>query len=115
MMKFWTNFAKKSNPGISTNGIEWIKYGLSSNSEYMILDNRNNLGMQSDSFSFSSLVFELYQENNLTELERCVVLLQMLTYVGNDLYDQYADEYPGKCSRKKSEQFLIDNSDFIDY
>ena len=115
MMKFWTNFAKKGNPGISTNGIEWNKYGESSNSDYMVLDSQDNLGMQSDSFSFSSLVTELNQEEKLTELERCVVLLQILTYVGVDLYDQYAPEYPGQCSRKESEQFLIDNSDFIDY
>ncbi len=115
MMKFWTNFAKKGNPGMSTNGIEWIKYGESSNSDYMVLDSRDNLGMQSDSFSFSSLVTELNKEEKLTELERCVVLLQMLTYVGTDLYDQYAPKYPGQCSRKQSEQFLIDNSDFIDY
>lgn len=115
MMKFWTNFAKKGNPGISTNGIEWNKYGESSNSDYMVLDSQDNLGMQSDSFSFLSLVTELNQEEKLTELERCVVLLQMLTYVGVDLYDQYAPKYPGQCSRKESEQFLIDNSDFIDY
>jgi len=117
MMQFWTNFAKTGKPGISSNGIEWIKYGKKNNnqSDFMVLDRRSNLGMHSDSFSFSSLIKDLYKEKAITELEKCVLLLQMLTYVGDDLYDDYINIYPGKCSRKESEEFLINNSDFIDY
>ena len=117
MMQFWTNFAKTGVPGTSSNGIEWQEYKGSSSdqSNYMVLDRRSNLGMQSDNFSFSSLVSDLYKEDALTKLERCVVLLQMLTYVGDDLYDEYSSRYPGKCNREDSEKFLIDNSDFIDY
>ena len=58
---------------------------------------------------------DLYKENALTNLEKCVVLLQMLTYVGDDLYDEYINDYPGKCDRTESEQFLKDNANFIDY
>ena len=117
MMKFWTDFAKNGRPGISSNGVEWLKYnGLeNSSSNYIILDNKRNLRMKTDKFSFSSLAKNLYQENVLTNLEKCVVLLQMFTYVGDDIYDEYVDEYPGECDRAKSEQFLIDNSSFIDY
>ncbi|MEL0238632.1 MAG: carboxylesterase family protein [Gammaproteobacteria bacterium] len=117
MMQFWTNFAKNGVPGTSSNGIEWQRYEAASNnkSNFMVLDRRSNLGMRSDNFSFSSLVVDLYKEDSLTELEKCVVLLQMLTYVGDDLYDEYESEYPGECERKESEKFLIDNSDFIDY
>jgi len=117
MMQFWTNFAKTGVPGTSSNGIEWQGYEVTSNnkSNFMVLDRRSNLGMRSDNFSFSSLVTDLYKEDALTELEKCVVLLQMLTYVGDDLYDEYESEYPGACKRKESEKFLIDNSDFIDY
>jgi len=117
MMQFWTNFAKTGVPGTSSNGIEWQRYEVTSNnkSNFMLLDRRSNLGMRSDNLSFSSLVVDLYKEDALTELEKCVVLLQMLTYVGDDLYDKYESEYPGECERKESEKFLIDNSDFIDY
>ena len=117
MMHFWTNFAKYGKPGISSNGVEWKKYNGQENipSNYMILDNRKNLRMQTDKFSFSSLTKDLYKENALTNLEKCVVLLQMLTYVGDDLYDEYIDDYPGKCDRAESEQFLKDNASFIDY
>ena len=38
-MKFWTNFAKNGEPGVSTNGVEWTKYNGNENmaSSYMIL------------------------------------------------------------------------------
>jgi para-nitrobenzyl esterase len=117
MMKFWTDFAKSGKPGISTNGVEWIKYNGQANapSNYMVLDNRRNLKMSTDQFSFSSLARDLYMENALTSLEKCVVLLQMLTYVGDDFYDKYVDDFPGECDRDESEQFLKDNASFIDY
>ena len=54
MMKFWTDFAKNGKPGISSNGVEWTKYNGQENkpSSYMILDNRRNLRMHEDKFSF---------------------------------------------------------------
>ena len=57
-------------------------------------------------FLFSSLVADLYKESAITELEKCVILLQMLTYVGDDLYNEYANEYPGECSRRNQRIFL---------
>lgn len=117
MMQFWTNFAKSGMPGKSTNNIEWTKYDGKENtpSNYMILDKKRNLKMHTDEFSFSSLLEDLHQEKALTSLEKCVVMLQILTYVGNDLYDEYIDSYPGKCDRNESEQFVKDNSGFIEY
>jgi hypothetical protein len=81
----------------------------------MVLDNKKNLRMDSDRFSFSSLAEELYQEKALTNLEKCVVLFQMLTYVGDDIFDKHLNDYPGKCSRDEAEQFIKDNSQFVDY
>ena len=45
MMKFWTRFAKNGKPGVSSNGVEWIKYNGQKNelSNYIILDNRKIL------------------------------------------------------------------------
>jgi len=117
MMNFWANFAKTGKPGISSNKQEWIKYnGLNEiDSNFMILDNRKNLKMSNDQNSFKSLVNDLYYEKNITDLEKCVVLLQMLTFVGDDLYDDYVNFYPGKCDRKDAENFLKANASFIDY
>jgi para-nitrobenzyl esterase len=117
MMNFWTNFAKTGKPGISSNKQEWVKYnGLNEvDSNFMILDNRKNLKMDNDQNSFKSLVNDLYNEKDINDLEKCVVLLQMLTFVGDDLYDDYVNFYPGKCNRSDAEEFLIVNASFIDY
>ena len=117
MMLFWTNFAKTGKPGASSNNKEWLEYnGLNpSESNYLVLDNKRNLKMESDQISFETLVNDLYYEKSITELEKCVVLLQMLTFVGDDLYNKYADSYPGKCKRVNAEDFLKANASFIDY
>ena len=117
MMNFWANFAKNGNPGSSSNKQKWIKYdGLNKIvSNFMVLDNRKNLKMDTDQNSFKSLVNDLFYEKDITNLEKCVVLLQMLTFVGDDLYDEYVDFYPGKCNRKDAENFLKANASFIDY
>ena len=117
MMSFWTNFAKTGKPGTSSNSKEWTKYnGLNeANSDFMVLDNRKNLKMGNDQNSFKSLVNDLYYEKDITDLEKCVVLLQMLTFVGDDLYDDYINHYPGKCIRSNAENFLKANASFIDY
>ena len=115
MMKFWSNFAKEGAPGKSTNSIKWDAYDDADRSNFMILDRRSNLKMSSDTISFESLVADLYKETKVTDLEKCVVLLQMLTFVGNDLYDDYANGYQGSCDRGSAKKFLKDNASFIDY
>jgi para-nitrobenzyl esterase len=117
MMQFWTNFAKTGKPGYSTNGKEWLNYDGSNDdrSNYIILDRKKNLKMSSDKFTFSSLLKDLHKEDAVTDLEKCVVALQILTFVGDDLYDEHINEYPGTCDRQASEKFLIDNASFIDY
>ncbi len=116
MMKFWTNFAKYGEPGYSTNNIKWELYRLDENnfSTYMIIDKKKNLKMSSDSISFKGLAEMIYIDNRLTEMEKCVILYQMFTYVGNDIYDQNIKEYPGNCDRKASEDFIINNAGVID-
>ena len=117
MMKFWTNFAKNGSPGKSTNSVEWLPYNYKENSSsnFIILDNKANLQMNSDDISFRSLAIDLHKETDVTDLEKCVILLQMYTFVGNDLYEEYINNYPKNCSRSTSEQFLKDNASFIDY
>ena len=115
MMKFWANFAREGTPGKSTNSIKWNAYNDPDKSNFIILDNRANLNMSSDMISFKSLVGDLDKETDVTDLEKCVVLLQMLTFVGDDLYDKYINSYPGNCIRSESEKFLKDNASFIEY
>ena len=116
MMKFWSNFAKYGEPGSSTNNVEWHRYEVDEDnfSSFMIIDKRKNLKMSSDDISFKKLSNEIYTDKRLDEIEKCVVLYQMLTYVGNDIYDENIKDYPGKCDRKKSENFIINNASVID-
>jgi len=117
MMRFWTNFAKNGDPGSSTNNIKWRPY-INDNSDsrsYMILDNKKKLKMSSNMTSLESLTTELFDDSRLNEIEKCVVLYQMYTFVGNDYYDDNIKNYPKKCDRKASVQFIKENASVIDY
>ena len=117
MMRFWTNFAKNGEPGESTNSIEWdpIVKDKELTSSYIILDRKENLKMNNNKKTFKSLAEELYIDKRVNDLEKCVILLQMFTFVGNDLYDENIKHYPGECDRSLSENFLIENASFIEY
>ena len=94
---------------------EVFGYNDPNKSNFIILDNKPNLKMSSDMISFKSLIRDLHKETSVTDLEKCVVLLQMLTFVGDDLYDEHIKSYPGNCTRSEAEKFLKDNASFIDY
>ena len=116
MMKFWSNFAKYGSPGDSSNLVTWQSYNSEAyNPNYLILDKKDNLKMSKGSLSFKMLSEELYMDNRVNELEKCVILLQMFTFVGDDIYDENIKDYPGKCNRKEAEDFIIKNASFIEY
>ena len=117
MMQYWTNFAKYGEPGESTNSVRWEPYDFnkSRNGKFLVIDKKKYMKMSFDSNTFETLMDELYLDIRLTELEKCVVLLQMLTFVGNDLYKEKSGSYKGSCQRSASEKFLIDNASFIEY
>ena len=64
---------------------------------------------------YKNLVTELASDQRLNDLEKCVVLLQMGTYVGLDIYDSLESIFPHQCNRDRSIQFLEQNASFIDY
>ncbi len=116
MMKFWTNFAKHGKPGMSSNKIEWTPYDINQDNKisFMIIDNKRNLKMSSNNISYKTLSEELFIDKRLNEEEKCVIALQMYTFVGNDLYDENIANYPGSCDRESSEQFIKDNAGTIE-
>ena len=116
MMKFWTNFAKNGTPGKSTNAVIWEPYqNIDNVSNYLVIDKKKNLMMVSDESSYQSLINQLVLDNRVSDLEKCVILFQMFTYVGNDIYEENIKNYPNDCSRSDSEKFLISNASFIEY
>jgi len=117
MMLFWANFAKTGSPGESTNSVNWknFLYKEDGSSNFLILDKKKNLKMKNNKINFETLISQLSDDDRLTDVEKCVVLLQMFTYVGNDVYEKNIKNYPKKCSREDSEEFLINNASYIEY
>jgi hypothetical protein len=93
MMRFWTNFAKKGVPGKSTKGKEGTTYNNKRN--FIIIDKKKYLEMQTDNVSFKFFILELYKEKRVSSLEKCVILFQMFIFVGNDIYENEIKNYLG--------------------
>ena len=81
----------------------------------MVIDKKKNLKMSSDNLTLSKLSKQVFEDSRLDKIEKCVVLYQMFTYVGNDIYEENIKNYLGKCDRKASENFIINNASVIDY
>ena len=116
MMKFWSNFAKNGKPGTSSNGIEWDLYNHSQDSKnFMILDNKTHMKMINSQTTYKSLIEELNNDRRVNELERCVILYQMGTFVGNDILDDISQYANFSCNRSEAKKFLDENASFISY
>jgi hypothetical protein len=81
----------------------------------MILDNKRNMKMTNSQTSYKSLVEELNNDTRVNELERCVILYQMGTFVGNDILDDISEYANFSCKRADSKKFLEENDSFISY
>ena len=115
MMSFWANFARYGKPGLSSNGIKWDKYTSSHKPNLLILDNKKNLSLQNLTNTFDSLLKELENDTRVNQREKCVILFQMGTLIGNDIYEEIKNSFTTECNINDSKQFLIDNSSFISY
>ena len=116
MMLFWSNFAKDGKPGVSTNGINWDSYNHSEGyKNFMILDNKKNMKVVNSATTYKSLVEELNLDTRVSELERCVILYQMGTFVGNDVLNDISKYANFSCKREDSRKFLEENASFISY
>ena len=116
MMRLWTNFAKYGTPGESSNNVIWEPY-VSNNkySNFLVIDKKRKLKMSQVDISFKTLTKELINDQRVDKLEKCVLLFQMFTYVGNDVYDENIKNYPEKCKRDEVENFLKENASYIEY
>jgi para-nitrobenzyl esterase len=116
MMLFWSNFAKYGNPGTSSNDIAWKTYDTNPNKDnFMILDNRKNMKMTNSFITYKELVEELNYDTRVNEVERCVILYQMGTFVGNDIFDDISTHATFECNRDDAKKFLQENDSFISY
>jgi para-nitrobenzyl esterase len=115
MMLLWSNFAKNGVPGVSTNGIEWLSYNSLEETNFLILDNKRNMKIANLYSSYKELVEQLNYDARVNELERCVILYQMGTFVGNDIFNDIKQFSNFGCDRKDAKKFLEANASFIEY
>ena len=116
MMLLWSNFAKNGSPGASSNGIEWLPYIQSKDSRnFLILDNRSNMKLVDSFVTYKQLVEMLGNDTRVNKLEKCVILYQMGTYVGNDIFDDLKQFSSFECERKEAREFLKANANFIEF
>jgi para-nitrobenzyl esterase len=115
MMLLWSNFAKNGAPGVSTNGIEWLSYNSLEETNFLILDNKRNMKIANLYTSYKELVEQLNYDARVNELERCVILYQMGTFVGNDIFKEIKQFSNFGCDRKDAIKFLEANASFIEY
>ena len=115
MMLLWTNFAKKGIPGRTTNDISWENYIKNDKKSYLVIDKKKDMKIDNFVPTFEYLVDELYEDGRLEENEKCVVLFQMGTYVGIDIFDELNDIFPLNCKRDEALEFIESNASFIEY
>lgn len=116
MMLFWSNFAKEGKPGFSTNGIEWELYNHNNDSKnFMILDNKKGMKIINSEVTYKNLVEELNYDHRVSQLEKCVILYQMGTLIGNDIFEDIGSYANFPCNRADAKKFLEENNGFISY
>ena len=71
--------------------------------------------MKSNKISFESLINELIIDTRVNDLERCVIFLQMFTYVGDDIYEENINKFKNNCNRDESEKFIMENASYIEF
>ena len=71
--------------------------------------------MEQSQTTYRSLVEELNNDSRVNELERCVILYQMGTFVGNDIFDNISQHANFLCKRSDAKKFLEENASFISY
>ena len=81
----------------------------------MILDRKRDMKIEYSQTTYKSLVEELNNEKRVNELERCVILYQMGTFVGNDIFDEISQYANFLCKRSEAKKFLEENASFISY
>ena len=114
MMRFWTNFAKFGEPGESSNKIKWEKYSPD-RKNFIILDRKRNMKTIEISSSYKELIEELNEDTRVNNIEKCVILYQMGSLVGNDIFDKLIKYARFSCKKSDAIIFLDDNDSFIEY
>ena len=114
MMRFWTNFAKSGEPGESSNKIKWEKYSPDKQS-FIVLDKKRNMKTIEITSSYKTLIEELNDDSRVNNVEKCVIVYQMGSIVGNDIFNKLIKDVTFPCKKSNAIKFLEENESFIEY
>ena len=97
MMTAWGAFARDGTPRLP-DGRDWPRYDPATPA-FMRLDVGGRLGLSDDVPSRDELLSRVASSDAVSELERCLLVWELLTAVGVPSYDAYDVWEGGRCAR----------------
>ena len=113
MMDFWTNFAKNSVPGESSNNINWDSFNPSEEKSILLIDEKKNLKISSVDLKLKSLVNEIETTDYLSDEEKCILLYETTNYLGENSFDIFSNKVSFSCSREEALKISDNNQGSI--
>ena len=95
-MSAWGSFAREGAPRLP-NKIDWPRYEASQPA-FMTLDSGDALALSGDVPTLATLLDRVSSSQVVSELERCLLVWELLTAVGTPDYDAYATWESGRCA-----------------
>ena len=96
MMSAWGSFAREGAPRLP-NKIDWPRYEASQPA-FMTLDSGDALALSDDVPPLATLLDRVASSQVVSELERCLLVWELLTAVGTPDYDAYSAWESGQCA-----------------
>ena len=95
-MSAWGSFAREGAPRLP-NKIDWPRYEASQPA-FMTLDSGDALALSDDVPPLATLLDRVASSQVVSELERCLLVWELLTAVGTPDYDAYSAWESGQCA-----------------
>ena len=95
-MSAWGSFAREGAPRLP-NEIDWPRY-KASQPAFMTLDSCDALALSDDVPPLATLLDQVGSSQVVSELERCLLVWELLTAVGTPDYDAYSTWKSGRCA-----------------
>jgi para-nitrobenzyl esterase len=96
MMSAWGSFARDGAPRLP-NKVDWPRYEASQPA-FMTLDSGDALALSDDVPTLATLLDQVASSQVVSELERCLLVWELLTAVGTPDYDAYSTWESGHCA-----------------
>ncbi|MFT5484912.1 MAG: para-nitrobenzyl esterase [Halieaceae bacterium] len=96
MMRAWANFARGGTPG-NAGSTHWDSYSVASPA-FMVLDIDKNLALATEAKTLASLLADVDKTPLLSSLQKCLLVWDSLTKVGEPDYTSYHRWNEGQCT-----------------